>query len=139
MSTVRCTRPSANESVSATAKPDRRELPERDSGSMTAPARIWQRLGRAQAVERVKFAGEFGHQPGLVGLQVANQAPAQTGHVLAHGLPLAVGLLHFVFAHFAHAGGPGQAQALLGHGLLTGQQANVLRAAAASLDRKSVV
>ena len=81
----------------------------------------------------MKFAGEFSHQPGLVGLQVANQAPAQTGHVLAHGLPLAVGLLHFVFAHFAHAGGPGQTQALLGHGFAHGQQAHVLRTATATL------
>ena len=82
-----------------------------------------QRLGHAQAVQGLELAGKARHQPGLVGLQVADDRAVQIGQIL-HGLPFAKSLLHLVLAQPAAARRIGQTQAGLWLGLADGQQAH---------------
>ena len=82
-----------------------------------------QRLCHAQAVQCLELAGKTCHQPGLVGLQVADDRPAQIGQVL-HGLPFPKRFLYLVLAQQAAARCIGQTQAGLRLGLADGQQAH---------------
>jgi hypothetical protein len=80
-------------------------------------------FGHPQAVERLEFAGKAGHQPGLVGLQMADDRPLQVGQI-RHGFPFAVGFLHLVLTQEAQPRGMRKTDARLVHGLADRQQAN---------------
>ena len=85
-----------------------------------------QSLGQAQAVQGLELAGKARHQLGLVGLQMADDRPAQIGEVL-QSLPFAPGFLHLVFAQHAATRRMGQAQSVCGLGLAHRQQPHAAR------------
>ena len=93
-----------------------------------------QRLGHAQAVQRLELGRVARHQLGLVGLQMADDGPAQVRQV-GHGLPFARHLLQLVLAQVAAAGLVGQADARLVHRLAHRQQAHAVRRAPGAAGR----